>query len=140
MYPERTPITGLVSMFGENRKEGRWDLPRHMRVLAVFGSARVDLRDAIVQPGVSVIEVLTVFGNIEVIVPPGIIVECDGDAFLATFTVQRSKRGAAASPPPIDAPIVRVTGNAYAASVTIQVKARKERSLGKTRRKLELEG
>ena len=127
-------------MFSENRKEGRWELPRRMRVLAIFGSARVDLREALVQPGLSVIEVLTVFGNIEVIVPPDIIVECDGDAFLASFTMERSRRGAGASPPPIDAPVVRVSGNAYAAAVTIQIRGRKDRAQGKLRRKLELEG
>lgn len=35
---DRTPIRGLVSIFSENSKEGRWELPRHMRVLAIFGS------------------------------------------------------------------------------------------------------
>lgn len=80
MSQERTPIRGLVSIFSENKKQGRWELPRHMRVLAIFGSAEVDPREAVIGPGVSVIEALTIFGNIEIIVPPEINVECDGDA------------------------------------------------------------
>jgi hypothetical protein len=39
MTLERAPVSGLVSMFSENRKEGRWQLPPHMRVLAIFGNA-----------------------------------------------------------------------------------------------------
>lgn len=128
---EQTPIRGLVSIFSENKKKGYWELPRHMRVLAVFGSATLDLRDAFVGPGVSVIEALTVFGNIEIIVPPGIAVECDGDAIMGTFTLKRSRRGPASLPAPLGAPVIRVTGDAYLASVTVQVKASREKASGR---------
>jgi len=125
---DQTPIRGLVSFFSENRKKGRWELPRHMRVLAIFGSATLDLRQALVGPGVSVIEALTIFGNIEVVVPPEIAVECDGDAIAGTFTLKRGRRGPASLPAPLGAPVVRVIGNAYFASVTVQVKAPREKA------------
>jgi hypothetical protein len=135
MSDEPTPIRGLVSIFSENKKQGRWELPRHMRVLAVFGSATIDLRDAVIGPGVSVIEALTFFGNIEIIVPPEINVECDGDAFLGSFTMHRSKRGPASVPPSPYAPVVRVIGDAYAAAVVVQVKTPREKTHGHLGRK-----
>lgn len=125
---DRTASRGLVSMFSDNKKQGRWELPRHMRVLAIFGSATIDLRQAYVSHGVSVIEALAIFGNIEVIVPPEMGVECDGDAFLGSFTLKRGKRGPASLPAPLGAPVVRVTGDAYAASVEVVIKALKEKA------------
>lgn len=135
MSEDHTPIRGLVSIFSDNKKKGRWELPRHMRVLAIFGSATIDLREATVGPGVSVIEALTIFGNIEIVVPPEINVECDGDAFMGTFTMHRGKRGPASIPAPLGAPVVRVIGDAYAAAVNVQIKAPREKTLGRLARK-----
>lgn len=126
---EHTPIKGLVSIFSGNEKNGRWELPRHMRVLAIFGGAKLDLRHAVVLPGVSVIETLVIFGGVEIIVPPQIDVECDGDAIMGAFTLTRSKKGPASIPPPPGAPVIRVIGDAYMGAVTIQVKAPKEKML-----------
>lgn len=141
MSQERTPIRGLVSIFSENKKQGRWELPRHMRVLAIFGSAEVDLRDAVIGPGVSVIEALTIFGNIEIIVPPEINVECDGDAFLGEFTMRRSKRGPASVPAPLGAPVVQVIGDAFVATVAVHVKAPRETTtMRRLARKFGLDG
>ncbi|MGZ8811522.1 MAG: LiaF domain-containing protein [Thermoanaerobaculia bacterium] len=133
---EHTPIKGLVSIFSGNEKKGRWELPRHMRVLAIFGGATIDLRQAVVLPGVSVIETLTIFGGIEIIVPPQIDVECDGDAIMGAFTLARSKKGPASFPPPPGAPLVRVIGDAYMGAVTVQVKAPREKVVDQLTRKL----
>jgi hypothetical protein len=133
---ENTPIKGLVSIFSGNEKKGRWELPRHMRVVAIFGGATLDLRHAVVQPGVSIIETLTICGGIEIIVPPHIDVDCDGDAIMGAFTLTRSKKGPASIPPPPGAPVIRVIGDAYMGAVTIQVKAPKEKMLDQLTRKI----
>lgn len=133
---EHTPIKGLVSIFSGNEKTGRWELPRHMRVLAIFGGAKLDLRHATVLPGVSVIETLTIFGGIEIIVPPEIDVECDGDAIMGAFTLTRSKKGPASLQPPPGAPVVRVIGDAYMGAVTVQVKAPREKVMDRLTRKI----
>ena len=133
---ENTPIKGLVSIFSGNEKKGRWEVPRHMRVVAIFGGATLDLRHAVVLPGVSVIETLTIWGGIEIIVPPHIDVECDGDAIMGAFTMNRSKKGPASIPPPPGAPVIRVIGDAYMGAVTIQVKAPKEKMLDQLTRKI----
>lgn len=135
MAMEHTPTKGVVSIFSGNEKKGRWELPRHMRVLSIFGSVKLDLRQAIVFPGVSVIETLSIFGSIEIIVPPEIDVQCDGDAVLGAFTLRRSRKGPASVPAAPGAPVIRVIGDAYAAAVTISVKAPREKTLGNLGRK-----
>jgi hypothetical protein len=135
MSVENTPIKGVVSIFSGNEKKGRWELPRYMRVLAIFGGVKIDLREAIVAPGESVIETLCIFGGIEIVVPPQLDVQCDGDAIMGAFTLHRSRKGPASLPPPRGAPVIRVIGDAYAGAVTIQLKAPREKALGHLRRK-----
>ncbi len=113
---------GVVSIFGDNRKTGRWIVPEHFRVFSVFGSAKVDLREAVLQYPVTVIEALAVCADIQIIVPPGVIVECDGDALLGAFTVSENKRSKRETPRPLGGPVVRVQGSAYLASVTVKVR------------------
>lgn len=117
-----TDARGVVSIFGDNRKTGRWMVPEHFRVFSIFGSAKVDLREAVLQHGVTEIEALAICADVQIIVPPGVIVECDGDALLGAFTVSENKRTKREPPRPLGAPVVRVTGSAYLASVTVKVR------------------
>jgi predicted membrane protein len=112
----------VVSIFGDNRKTGRWLVPERFRVFSVFGSAKIDLREAVLQHQVTVIEALAICADVQIIVPPDVIVECDGDALLGAFTVSESKRAKRANPRPPGSPIVRVEGSAYLASVTVKVR------------------
>ena len=118
-----TPMRGIVAIFSESRKQGRWVVPPHVRVLSIFGNAKVDLREAILQYRETVIEAQAVLAEIEIIVPPDVIVECDGDAFMGSFTIDEGRhRGARSQPPSPLAPVVRVTGSAYLASVTVKIR------------------
>ncbi len=118
-----TPARGIVSFFSENRKEGRWAVPNHLRVLSVFASVKVDLREAVLQHRETVIEAISVLAEIQIIVPPDVIVECDGDAFMGSFTLSESKRrGKVTTARPPGAPVVRVMGSAYLANVTVKVR------------------
>src|SRR4051794_27815053 len=56
---------GVVSFLSSNERQGRWELPRHFRALAVLGNVELDLREANVGYGLSVIEAVAVMGNIE---------------------------------------------------------------------------
>jgi Cell wall-active antibiotics response 4TMS YvqF len=118
-----TPSRGIVSIFSENRKEGRWLVPKHLRVLSVFGNVKVDLREAVLESMETVIEAIAVFAEIQIIVPLDFIVECDGEAFMGSFTVSETKRrGKNIVPRRPGGPIVRVTGSAYAGSVSVRVR------------------
>ena len=119
---------GIVTVFSENKKEAPWALPRLFRVLSIFGNVTVDLRDAQILYGESVIEAVAIFAEVKVIAPPDIVVECDGDAFMGEFGIKRSKRDEATFQLPAPgAPIVRVIGSAYMASVTVRLKPDKRK-------------
>ena len=124
-----TPARGIVAVFSENKKEGYWALPRHLRVLTVFGNVTIDLREATILPGESVIEAVAVFAEVKVFVPPSLNVECDGDALMGEFGFKKSKRDETSlQRPDPEAPFIRVIGSAYMASVTVRVKSEKKTS------------
>jgi predicted membrane protein len=113
-------MSGVVSFLSSNERDGRWQLPRKFRALAVLGSVELDLRDADIGYGLSTIECVAVLGNIEITVPPEISVDCDGDSLLGTFTLKYNKRVSPAMA--LGERTIRVTGTAYMGSVTIVVK------------------
>ena len=130
LRPDTTsPVTGIVSFLSSTEREGRWALPRHLRALAVLGNVEIDLRDAVIEVGLSVIEAVAVLGNVEILVPPEIAVECDGDAFLGNFTLKYQGRVNTAMAN--RERTIRVTGTAYAASVSVTVKGPDEDVLTK---------
>jgi hypothetical protein len=122
---------GLVSFLSSNEREGRWELPRHFRALAVFGNIELDLRDAVIGIGVSVIEAVAVMGNIEITVPPEVTVECDGDSLLGSFVVKYKGRVSAEA---TGLRTVRITGTAYVSSIEITVKGPDEGLLKRLRK------
>lgn len=120
LIPEPPASAGVVSFLSSTEREGRWALPRRFRALAVLGNVELDLRAAEIGYGLSEIEAVAVLGNVEITIPPEVAVECEGDSFMGSFTL---KYGGRASPSMASREkIVRVTGSAYAGSVTVSVK------------------
>jgi hypothetical protein len=116
----RASQAGVVSFLSSTEREGRWQVPRHFRALAVLGNVELDMREAEIGYGLSVIEVVAVLGNVEIKVSPEISVECDGDSFMGAFTLKYEGR---ASPSMANREkIVRVTGSAYLGAVSVAVK------------------
>ncbi|MBV6520117.1 MAG: hypothetical protein MNPFHGCM_00222 [Gemmatimonadaceae bacterium] len=123
---DRVPTReGIVTFLSSAKREGRWALPRAMRVASIMGSAELDLREAEIGEGVSEIEVMAVLGSVEIFVPVGVRVECVGDSLMGSFELRMS--GVPEFPP--DAPTIRVKGSAYLASVEAVVRglSRKQR-------------
>src|SRR5436305_12056773 len=119
IVPESRGVTGVVSFLSNTERQGPWQLPRRFRALAVLGNVELDLRGAEVGYGLSEIEAVAVLGNVEITVPPDIAVECDGDSFIGSFVLKYDGR-VRPSMASRDR-IVRVTGSAYAGSVTVSV-------------------
>jgi hypothetical protein len=131
---ESRSTSGVVSFLSSTEREGRWQLPRRFRALAVLGNIELDLRAAEIGYGLSVIEAVAVMGNIEIMVSPDIAVECDGDSLLGSFVLKYDGR---ANPAAVSRDrVVRVTGTAYAASVTVTVKGPDEKMLARIGRSL----
>ena len=133
-YPTapETARGGVVSFLSSNEREGRWELPRHFRALAVLGNVELDLRDAVIGIGVSLIEAVAVMGNIEITVPPDVAVESEGDSLLGSFVVKY--KGSTTPAAATGLRTVRITGTAYASSVEITVKGPDEGMLAKLRK------
>src|SRR4051812_15432325 len=116
-------MSGVVSFLSSNEKEGGWEMPRKFRALAVLGNVELDLREARIGYGLSTIEAVAVLGNIEIVVPPEIAVDCDGDSLMGSFTLRYNKR---TNPSMANGErVIRVSGTAYVGAVTVIVKPRK---------------
>jgi hypothetical protein len=136
LVPAQPSMSGVVSFMSSNERQGRWELPRRFRALAVMGNVELDLREAQVGYGVSLIEAVAVMGNIEITVPPEIAVECDGDSLLGTFTLKYEAR--VNSSMASGERTVRVTGTAYAGAVSVVVKGPDQAMLVRIARSLGL--
>ncbi len=113
--PDRA--VGLAFMGGYVRDAG-WVLPRHFRAVALMGGVQLDLRDARIAPGVSEIEVFTMWGGVEINVPDGVRVEAVGMAIMGGFSVTGGNTGL--DDP--NAPVIRVSGLAVMAGVDVNRK------------------
>lgn len=98
-------------------RTGRWDLPRAMRVASFMGQVNLDLTQVAIAPGVSTIEVLCIMGEVKIVVPNSLRVECSGNPVLGEFQF----KGAGVAPASPNAPLVRITGTAFAGNVTVRL-------------------
>ena len=73
------------AVFGNVERQGHFAVKAASRALAVFGNVELDLRSVTFPPGVTDIEVQAIFGNVEIIVPPTIFVECHGASIFGSF-------------------------------------------------------
>ena len=73
------------AVFGNVERQGRFTVKPGSRALAVFGNVELDLRSVAFPPGVTEIEVKAIFGNVEIIVPPTLFVECQGASIFGSF-------------------------------------------------------
>jgi hypothetical protein len=103
-------------VFGNVERRGGWIVPREQLTSSIFSSAVLDFRDARLAPGVTVLRVKAVFGNVEIIVPPQLAVESSGSAVFGNF---EEYGGAVADP---DRPILRIEGSAVFGNVEISVR------------------
>ena len=85
------------------------------KVIAVFGSAVVDLRSVSFPPGVTELRCVAVFGSVELIVLPGLYVELVGVGVVGSF----ESKGVDGTRPPAGVPSLRITGAAVLGSVEV---------------------
>ena len=112
-----TPET-VYAIFGGVDRRGAWNVPRRWRVLAAFGGAQLDLREARFPTGVIDLEVKAVFGGVQIVVPPGLAVEVHGTAIMGGF---QNVNRAPAHPDP-EAPLLRIHGLALMGGVDITMR------------------
>lgn len=112
--PERSGASAIMSAVAHG---GDWVLPRNFRVVAFMGQVDLDLTRVRIAPGVSEIDVRSIMGQVTIVVPHNLRVECVGDAFMGEFSVKWRAQSAALA----DAPLVRVKGKAFMGAVYVKV-------------------
>jgi hypothetical protein len=124
---------GVLAVFSGSVRKGPWELPRRFRVAAVMGSAEIDLREAVLAEGESQIEVFCLCGSVEIVVPSGVEVVVDGDAFAGTF---EHTPDPTIVPEP-GAPRIVIRGDAYFGAVECEARFAGE-SEGQARKRIKL--
>jgi len=109
--------TTIKATLGSTTRRGRWRIPAHARVSALLGSIELDLTEAELARGETLLEVSAILGSVVITIPEGLAVECEGSAILGSFDhieqTPASKR---------DPRVLRIVGAARLGSVEIIVK------------------
>jgi hypothetical protein len=84
--------------------------------VALMGGAMLDFRQVRLPRGTTDIQVLAWMGGVEIIVPPGVAVSCDGTGIMGGFEHVESGDGRARDP---NAPLLRIRGVAVMGGVEI---------------------
>lgn len=123
--PPRTPLrpcSRIVAVLGGEDKRGRWRPGRPLRILAIMGGVKVDLRDAESEDGVFDINALAVMGGVEIVVPDDAEVDLDG------FAVMGGRNNKVSAPDAAGGPLVRVNGYAVMGGIEVRPASKRERT------------
>jgi hypothetical protein len=107
----------LRSIFGNLERHGAWIVPDTLAVSATFGSAVIDFREARFAAQTVTLDARVFCGNLEVIVPPQLAVECDGSSIFGNI---ESHGGNAVADP--NRPVLRIHGSAVLGNIEVQTR------------------
>ncbi len=111
------PSDQAVAVFGEAKREGAWTPAEDTKAIAVMGSVVLDLREARLATREISVFALSFFGSVEIVVPPGLDVEC---GVSAVFGGVEHKPPEPPQPPfGPERPCVRVRGISVFGSVEV---------------------
>lgn len=112
-----------VSFMGGTVRKGGWHVPNVHTSFAMMGGNQIDLRDAFLESDRIQINAYTFMGGIEIIVPEGVFVICDGMGIFGGFEQSVDKAGAL-NPArlPNNAPTVHIKGLAFMGGVSVVTK------------------
>ena len=91
--------------------------------VAIMGGTELDFREAQLGPGVTNVQVFTIMGGVDIIVPPGLNVESHGIGIMGGFDHRTD-----IAPGDPNAPTLRITGVACMGGVDITVRHPGERA------------
>ena len=123
-YEQREDSGRIVAILSETRRGGLWAVPPHLDVRATMSNLTLDLRSALLAPGVTEIELRAVMSSVQIILPPGVRVLDRVRAFMASVT--DDSYGALSDDPSV--PAIRLTGRAMMAEVKVKTKMRSRES------------
>ncbi len=117
MHP--APSTTLLAIMSGFERRGRWNVPKRVTALALFGGGVIDLRYADFTAPEVVIRAYSICGGQTILVPPEANVDRRGTGVMGGFDQSVSGEG---SP---GAPCVRIRGFTFLGNVSVKRKKRK---------------
>lgn len=108
------------SVFGDVGRAGAWVVPASSRWSTVFGDVVLDLREASVAGDEVTIDAVSLFGDIQLLVPEGILVEVRGRTLFGSV---KQEAGGVAVP---GAPRVLLTGDTVFGDVRVRTRRLRE--------------
>lgn len=108
----------VSAFFRKEQRGGRWVVPAELAVTAMFGTTKLDLRDAILQNHRIVIHATLVFGGLEIHVPEDLEVIRVAKDKTVRLTKQPTEPGA---------PVVEVRTTNFAGEVKVKEPPRRRR-------------
>jgi Domain of unknown function (DUF1707)/Cell wall-active antibiotics response 4TMS YvqF len=122
------PTTGLghliIAIFGGATRRGRWQVEPRVTAVTVFGGASLDFREAQLPQQEIRLHCTSVFGGIDIVVPPEMRVI---DSGIALFGGRDLGSGSPESADP-RAPVLRLTGLTLFGGLSLKHKQRKSKS------------
>jgi hypothetical protein len=106
----------VLAVLGNVERRGRFQVPNGFVATSVLGNIELDLRDVAFPDGVTEIHVRAVLGNVEIVVPPQLPVECEGTGVLASFAALNRMPAEGGT----GGPVLRVLGSAVLGNVEIR--------------------
>jgi hypothetical protein len=116
--PKPRATRRIVGVLSGAKQHGRWRPAATTEALAVLGSCRIDLADAVIDGPEVEIRATAVLGSIEVLVPDGVHVELGGIALVGS----KSYKVRSSTPKP-GAPTIYVEARALFGKVAVRTKA-----------------
>jgi hypothetical protein len=108
------PVTdSVMAVFGEQKRRGRWLVRSGLDAKAIFGSIELDLTEAVLEQRELTISATSIFGEVKLIVPEGVMVVNEGTAILGERNMELRQD----QPYTADSPIVHVRGLTLLGSV-----------------------
>ena len=120
LYDEVEESGRIVAVLSETRRAGLWAVPSRLAVTATMSNLTVDLRSALISPGVTDLRLSAVMAAVQIILPPGVRVVDRVRAFMASVT--DDSYGTLGDDPAI--PVIVLSGRAVMAEVKVMTKGR----------------
>jgi hypothetical protein len=108
----------IVAILSETQRSGLWAVPPELEVTATMSTLTLDLRSALLSPGVTDLRLRAVMASVQIILPPGVRVVESVRAFMASVT-DDSYSVLTADPA---VPVIRLSGHAVMAEVKVRTR------------------
>ncbi|WP_327254739.1 DUF1707 SHOCT-like domain-containing protein [Streptomyces sp. NBC_01244] len=111
--PAGAPVETIVAVCSSSSRKGRWRPGAHTRAVSVMGDISIDLTQAVFEQQVTEINVTSILGNVEILVPENVTLRGYGSGVLGNFEVRGEGRGETDP----QAPVVIVRGFALLGNI-----------------------